>query len=77
MRLPKSSTDRIILETVISTMDIHILFPTASLKAVRAMIAVATISKLLRSEAVADVVIERPSIRRIGAAISKTTITAV
>ena len=77
VRLLKSSTDRIMLETVINAIASHILFPTASLKAKRAMIAVATISKLLRSEAVAEVVIVKPSISKIGAAISKMTIATV
>lgn len=75
--LLKSSTVNTILEIVIKEIAIHICLPTASLKTNKAITAVATISKLFSKDAFAEVVIVRPSIRRIGAAISRAIIPTI
>ena len=72
-----SSNDRIILDTVTSAIASQSRFEIVSLKIMSAIIDVATISKLLSSEAFAAVVIVRPIIRNIGAEMSRTTIPIV
>ena len=71
------STDRIILETVISAIAIHSFLETFSLKSRSAIIAVATISKFPRSEASEAFPSLIPIIRKIGAAISRIIIPRV
>src|SRR5699024_11747673 len=71
-KLEASSMERIALERVISPMASHRRLPMASLKTSSAITDVATISKLLSREALADVVDLSPIMRQIGAAISRT-----
>jgi hypothetical protein len=70
----KSSTDKMTLAMVINIIAVHVLFPTDSLKIINATREVATISKLFKSEAVADVDFDNPIIKNIGAKTSKTII---
>ena len=50
----------------------HSRLEMASLNTTKAIIEVATISKLFSKEALAEVVFNRPNIKKIGASISKT-----
>ena len=72
-----SVAERIILATVTSIIPTHSRFGIISLTTHRAITLVATISKLLRSDAFAAVVIVSPIIKKMGAAISSTTISMV
>ena len=64
-RLPKSSKDRVIQESVTNRIPNHKRGETCSLKPIRAMMAVATISKLLSRDALAALVFDKPSKRKI------------
>ena len=72
-RLDKSSNDKIPHETVINNIPNHNRGLIFSLN----IIAVATISKLLSSDALAAVVAFNPNIKQIGAAMSKSIIATV
>ena len=76
-KLLASSTERIMLESVTSAMPIHRRLEMASRNTASAMSDVATISKLFSREAFAAFVRARPSISRIGAATSSSTIASV
>ena len=65
------------LDAVTNPMAPHNLREIFSPKSSSAISAVATISKLLSSEALAAVVLVRPIIRKMGAAISNATIPTV
>lgn len=62
------------LAVVTRIIEVQSFFEMNSLKIIRAIRLVATISKLFKSDALEDVVLETPSIKRIGAAISRITI---
>ena len=68
---------RMTLDKSTRTIAIHNLLEIFSLKIKRAMTDVATISKLLINETLAEFVLAMPNIRNIGAAISRTTIAIV
>ena len=72
-----SSKDKRVQDAVTNRIPSHSLAEIASLKISSAMTAVATISKLLRRDALAAVVMVRPNSRLIGAAISSTIIAIV
>ena len=72
-----SSNDRSAQESVTNTMPAQSRGEMLSLKTASAMTAVATISKLLRREALAAVVLLSPSIKEMGAAISSAIIASV
>ena len=76
-RLAASSKDRIMLDRVIRPMASHSRRLIFSRKTIRAMRAVATISKLFSREALAEVVRVRPTMRQMGAAMSSSTIPTV
>ena len=76
-RLDKSSNDKIPHETVINNIPNHNRGLIFSLNIISAIIAVATISKLLSSDALAAVVAFNPNIKQIGAAMSKSIIATV
>ena len=75
-RLSVPSTESRMLARVISPMAAHSRREMASPKMNRAMMEVATISKLFSSEALAAVVRLSPSMRKIGAAMSSATMPA-
>lgn len=72
-----SSIDNIMLETVIREIAPHSLFLMDSLNIIKAIIYVATISKLFSKEAFAAEVVVSPIIKNIGATISNATILIV
>lgn len=72
-----SSKESIIVDTVINNIAVHNFGDIISLKQTKAIIDVATISKLFKSDALAEFVIVKPNIKKIGAAISKTIIPKV
>ena len=72
-----SSKDSNKLESVTRTMANHNFLLIASMKIINAIKEVATISKLFSSEAFAALHLVNPIIKKIGAAISKTTIATV
>ena len=76
-RLDMSSNESIALDSVISPIAPQSRDATRSPKISRAIIVVATISKLFKSEAFAAEALFSPSIRSIGAAMSSTTISTV
>ena len=76
-RLDISSKDSIPQDNVTKNIPNHNLVLIFSLNTIRAIIAVATISKLLSNDAFAAVVEFRPNSKQIGAAISKTIIAMV
>lgn len=72
-----SSIDNILHDDVMNNILTHNLVEIFSLNITRAIIAVATTSKLLSSEAVVAVVVFRPNNKQIGATISKAIIAMV
>ena len=76
-KLSLPSNDKTILDSVINPMAIHSFLDTFSLKNSNAINAVATISKLPRSDALDAVPIFIPIIKNIGAAISNPIIPIV
>ena len=72
-----SSNDRSAQDAVTNRIPSHNLGEIASLKTMSAITAVATISKLFRSDTFAAFVMVSPKRRHIGAAISRTTMAAV
>lgn len=76
-RLLISSKERMRQEIVTAMIPSHNLGEIRSLKANRAINAVAAISKLLSNDAFAAVVMDKPSNRQIGAAISRTIMAIV
>ena len=77
LRLEASSSERMRLERVMRPMASHSLRLMASLNTRSAMSDVATISKLLSRDALAEVVEVRPIIRQMGAATSRTIMPTV
>jgi hypothetical protein len=76
VRLPASPNERSMLAAVMTAIPFQSLFETGSPNMMNAMIAVAAISKLLSSEAFEAVVIPSPTIRSIGAMMSRIIIRA-
>ena len=76
-KAPFPSKLRIILAIVTKKIAIQSFLDIISLKITNAIIEVATISKLFKSETLAELVIDIPSINKIGAIISKITIAIV
>ena len=72
-----SSNDNNVQDAVTNRIPSQSLGEIVSLKSTKAMIAVATISKLLSREAFAAVVMVSPKSRQMGAAISRTIIAIV
>ena len=77
VKLPPASKLRMALAAVTRTIASQSVREMTSRNTTRAMIEVATISKLFSSDTLAEVVRATPAISRMGAAISSTTIAAV
>ena len=76
-KLPAPSKPRMMLASVTSKMAAHSRLVSTSLKMKKAISDVATISKLFSSDTLAELVRAIPSISRMGAAISSTTMATV